>query len=60
VVSTAKAPELLDVIGTRDLETYDLVGSWHETDEQKTFKVPIGFQLQLPRHPPYALTRLTI
>lgn len=45
VVSTAKAPELLDVIGTRDLETYDLVGNWRETDEQKTFKVPIGFQV---------------
>ena len=45
VVPTAKAPELLDVIGTRDLETYDLVGSWRETDEQKTFKVPIGFQV---------------
>ena len=56
VVSTAKAPELLDVIGTRDLETYDLVGNWHETDEQKTFKVPIGFQVARDRSGNYSPT----
>lgn len=56
VVSTAKAPELLDVIGTRDLDTYDLVGKWHETDKQKSFKVPIGFQVARDRSGEYVPT----
>lgn len=56
VVTTAKAPELLDVIGTRDLETYDLTGKWRETDTQKSFKVPIGFQVARDRSGEYVPT----
>ena len=56
VVTTAKAPELLDVIGTRDLDTYDLVGKWQESDKQKSFKVPIGFQVARDRSGDYVPT----
>ena len=55
-VTAAKAPELLDVIGTRDLDTYDLHARWADTDSQKSFKVPIGFQVARDRSGEYVPT----